>query len=397
MINIEIKPTEIFKKNYLSNAQILINRGGAGSSKSYSIAQLLTIIFLQAEQVKILALRKSSAYIQHSLDEVFKEVFDQFGIRHLITENKTKRFFKYNKNIIQLSSVDDPEKYKSSKWNYIWFEETTEFSFHEFKTIALRNRAQSLPNRPNQIIFTFNPTSELSWIKTMIIDSNKYDYKEINSSYKDNPYLEEFYINSLIALEQQDINFYRIYTLGEWGILENIVYNNWQIIDDLPKDNNSDVFYGLDFGYNNPSSLVKLSSIDSNIYASVLIYESKLTNIDLIEKMNQLIPNKNHPIYADSAEPQRIEEIHRDGFNIHPADKSVKDGIDFVKRQTLKIHKESLNLIKELQTYSYRKNKLGQVIDEPIKFNDHALDALRYGIFSHLIKKYEPNITWITL
>jgi phage terminase large subunit len=395
MKKIEIKPTKIFKQNFLSNAKILINRGGAGSSKSYSTAQMLTIIFLQSSQVKILALRKSSTYIKHSLDEVFKEVFDQFSVRHLITENKTKRFFQYNNNIIQLGSVNDPEKYKSSKWNYIWFEEATEFTFNEFKTLALRNRAQALPHRCNQIIFTFNPTSALSWIKTMIIDSGNYNYHQIVSSYKDNPYLEEFYINDLQALERQDINFYRIYTLGEWGILENIVYSNWQIIDKMPDDISADVFYGLDFGFNNPTALIKLAVFDGEIYISEIIYESRLTNQDLIKKMNQLIKDKNQTIYADSAEPGRIEEISHAGFNVLLADKAVKNGIDFVKRQLLKIHKDSSNIIKEFQTYAYRKDKNGQVIDEPIKFNDHALDALRYGIYSHLRLKFDPSIRWI--
>ncbi|MBF0474167.1 MAG: PBSX family phage terminase large subunit, partial [Nitrospirae bacterium] len=253
----------------------------------------------------------------------------------------------------------------------------------------------SLPDRPNQIIFTFNPTTALSWIKTMIVDTNNYDYVEIVSSYKDNPYLEESYIDNLQNLEKQDINFYRIYTLGEWGVLENIVYNNWEIVDKIPEDGNTDVFYGLDFGYNNPSSFIKLMEVDNVIYASEIIYESKLTNQDLIDKLSELEINQNHPIYCDTAEPARIEEISRAGFNALPADKSVKDGIDFVKRQKLKIHKNSINLTKEFQTYSYKKDKNGNVIDEPVKYNDHALDALRYGIYTHLSNRSELNVRWI--
>jgi len=389
MTTIDIKPTNIFKKNYLSTSPILVNRGGAGSSKSYSIAQLLTILFLKNTQIKILALRKSSTYIKDSLLKDFKDVMDDFSAGQLIKYNKTERYFSSGKKLIQLGSVDDAEKYKSTDWNYIWLEEATEFTFEEFKTLKLRNRTKAVPDRPNQVILTFNPTSSLSWIKTEILDKNIYDYTEIISSYKDNSYLPDFYVKDLQDLEKQDANFYRIYTLGEWGILENVIYSNWQVIDAIPEG--GDVFYGLDFGFNNPSALVKIIVIDQVIYLQELIFESGLTNQDLIDKLNKLILNKNQPIYADSAEPQRIEEISRAVFNIHPANKSVKDGIDFVKRQKLMIEKDSVNLIKELQTYSYRKDKNNNVLDEPIKFNDHALDAMRYGIYTHLGSNSEPN------
>ena len=108
--------------------------------------------------------------------------------------------------------------------------------------------------------------------------------------------------------------------------------------------------------------------------------------IDFIKK--NIPPNTS--IYADCAEPARIEEMKRHNLNVFPADKSVKDGIDYVKRQKLYITSNSSNILKEIRGYSY-KQKDGHSIDEPIKLNDHTMDAIRYAIYSHLGKrpKYE--------
>ena len=106
--------------------------------------------------------------------------------------------------------------------------------------------------------------------------------------------------------------------------------------------------------------------------------------------MENLIPDKDRSIYADSAEPARIEEIRRAGFNIYPSDKSIKDGIDFIKRQKLHILKDSVNLIKEIGGYKYKEDKDGNVMDEPVKFRDHLVDAMRYAIYTHK-RKVTPN------
>ena len=152
-----------------------------------------------------------------------------------------------------------------------------------------------------------------------------------------------------------------------------------------------EIIYGLDFGYNNPSALVEIGIRDENAYILSELYESKLTNADLIEKLKSLIANKNAPVYADAAEPQRIEEITRAGFNIHPADKSVKDGIDYVKRQKILISPECDNAIAEFNTYKWKEDRNGNVLDEPVKFRDHLMDAMRYALYTHS-KSVDPSI-----
>jgi phage terminase large subunit len=171
--------------------------------------------------------------------------------------------------------------------------------------------------------------------------------------------------------------------LGERGISEAKIYNHWQLCDKLP-DNPDEIIYGLDFGYNNPSVLIKIAIKDKIYYWHELIYESYLTNTQLIEKF-KIIIKSNELIYADSAEPQRIEEIKKAGFNIKSADKDVKKGIDIIKTHKWFITKNSINTLKEVKNYSW-KMKDEKITDEPIKINDHAMDAGRYAIHSYNIK-----------
>ncbi len=105
--------------------------------------------------------------------------------------------------------------------------------------------------------------------------------------------------------------------------------------------------------------------------------------IKLIGKLKSFVRNKNAEIYADSAEPMRIEEITRAGFNVYPAKKEVKNGIDYIKRKKIYIHESCAHTIKEIQSYKWKEKKDGEILDEPVKFLDHAMDALRYAVYTH--------------
>ena len=215
---------------------------------------------------------------------------------------------------------------------------------------------------------------ENSWIAQKL--AKEADVELIHSTYHDNPFCSDEYIKILEDLINQDQNFYRIYVLGEWGKLENLIYKNYQLVDSPPEEYTQKA-YGLDFGFVNPTALVAVYLVEDKVYLEELIYQTRITNADLIELLKQL-PKAD--IYADSSEPQRIEEIKRAGFNIYPALKDVKLGIDIGKRRTLYITKSSANLIKEIHGYQYKKNKDNQVLEEPVKFNDHACDAFRYAL-----------------
>jgi phage terminase large subunit len=378
-----VPATRVFYRNRAARAQIIINRGGRGSSKSYSIAQLLLIKFLTEKEKKILILRKTLPSLRISTWLLWMDLIDRYGVGPYIGEHRALLNYTYGRNLLHFGSLDDPEKIKSTDWNYIWIEEANEFAYEDFIILKLRLSAPSLDGKRNQIFVSFNPVDEFSWIKEKVVDG-KEEKEEIVSTYKDNPFLHPDTVQMLEQLREQDRNYHRIYALGQWGRLEDLVYSNYDFVYDLPSsDDHLETIYGLDFGFNAPTALIRIMLKDGEAWEKEMLYQSGLTNAELIEKLKELVPNRSDYIFADSEEPQRIEEIHGAGFNIYPAQKSVKDGIDHVKRHKCHITHDSENLKKEKLSYAWKKDKNGHVLDEPIKFRNHAMDAERYALFTY--------------
>lgn len=386
----QIAVTNIFKKTYNSNKTIVVNRGGARSSKSYSIAQLLVMKLTKEYNRSILVTRKTMPALKITAYKLIIDLLKEYGYYQYCDHNKTDNILIYRptNTFILFSSLDDVERIKSTEWNYIWMEEASEFKYNDYMILKLRLSAPT--DIMNHIYLSFNPISAFHWIKTKVIEVET-EVEEIISTYLDNPFLSQSYIDMLLEIKDQDKNYWSIYGLGEWGILENIIYSNYSTINKLPIEFDQ-IVYGLDFGFNHSTVLIQVGEQDNELYLSELLYQNKLTNNDVIDKLNLLISNKNDYIYADSAEPARIEEIRRAGFNIRASDKSVKDGIDFCKRKHLYINKNSVNLIKEIGGYKYKEDKDGNALEEPLKFNDDACDAFRYPIYTHWGKRIDYKI-----
>jgi len=310
----------------------------------------------------------------------FFQIMKEAKIYREERHNKSDLIYKYyNGSEIEFISVDQPTKIRGRKRQYLWLNEANEFTYEDFRQLLLRTE--------KQIFMDYNPADEYHWIYEKVL--TRKDVTLIKSTYKDNPYLDKTIVKEIESLADMDKNYWRIYGLGERGISETIIYNHWQFCDELP---DGEVIYGLDFGWNNPTALVKVVIKDKNFYCKEQLYQSYLTNQQLIEKLKGIV-DQNSYIYADSAEPQRIEEIKRAGFNIKPADKDIKKGIDTIKSHGLYITKDSVNLLKEIKSYSF-KEKDGRPLDEPIKLNDHLMDSIRYACHSHQLMP-KPEIRFL--
>jgi phage terminase large subunit len=296
-----------------------------------------------------------------------------------------------NGSEILFRGMDDAEKIKSSEFNYIWMEEATEFTMQDFLQLRLRLRRANAGQR-NQMFLTFNPVS--SWATDHFLKQEQEDVGILQTTYKDNiRFLDDDYVKALEGLANQDLSFYQIYALGQIAELKNKVYNNYVIVKDLPSSYD-EIIYGVDFGYNNPSVILEIGIKDDNIYIIKELYKTHLTNSELIEEMKTFV-HTNSDVYADAAEPDRIKEIEQAGFNIYPAKKEVKNGIDFLKRKKIYIHENCTNTIEEIKNYKYKEDRQGNVLEEPVKFNDHAMDAMRYAVYTHMNKYGEPTIRFI--
>ena len=373
-INNDVDVTQVYHRLVRSKAEINVFRGGTGSSKSYSTAQFFIINKLCGQTgKKIVIARKTLPALKKTAYWEVMELLKKYQVPY--KENKTDLEYHINGNILYFLSIDNPDKVASLNTDDVWLEEGTDFTFKDFMQFYLRLKGQ--------IYFTFNPVDQHHWINQILVQGGKYDVYEDVSTYRDNPFLAPQRVKRIEQLINQDDNYYRIYNQGEWGSLKNLIYSGFKIVN-IPAEP-SEVTYGLDFGFNHPSCLVKIYWKDNKFISQELLYKSELTNTMLIEEVKELIPESDRQkyLYADSAEPARIEEFFKAGFNIQPAHKSVKDGIDYVKTHSMGITSDSVNGRKEKQSYKYKEDKNGNVLDEPVKAMDDFCDAERYGAYSY--------------
>jgi len=397
----DIAVTNVYDRTVKSDAVVVANSGGAGSSKSVSVAQLCIQALMGGNGQKILVTRKTLPALKMSAMLLVVDLLKEYGYYEFCGHNKTDHKITYQEtkdgkiikeNFIIFSSLDDVRKMKSTDFTIIWCEEATENNLNDFDLLRMRLRGKSKDKRfKRQMHLTFNPIDQNHWIASHVIPTAECEL--IRSNHKDNPFMDKQYVAYLENLKKVNYNLYRVYCLGEWGVLENVIYSDWSEITtemfDAIKAN--DEWYGLDFGVVHATVLEHIKIYEGKIYIREEIYEKKVsvgdkvfTNQNLIVRLEELIDkcDRHRDIYADSAEPNRIAEISRRGFNIKPANKDVLAGIDLVLRYHL--HICGLNTIKEIKGYSRKKDVNGNVLPHPIKFMDDTMDATRYGMYSHL-------------
>lgn len=367
-MQVNIKATSVFQRNWEANTRIIVNQGGTRSSKTYSIAQYFILKLLQ-ETGKVLTItRKTMPSLKQSVMRDFYQILSDSGIYDEASQNKSDHTYKLNGNLVEFVSLDQPQKKRGTKRDYLWMNEANEFTEEDFLQLILRTS--------EKIILDYNPSDEFHWIYDKILPRN--DCTFIQSTYKDNTFLPKETIEEIERLKDTDENYWKIYGLGERGHLEGLIFTNWSEAN-FPDEGGH--IYGLDFGFNNPTALTKVLIKEKNCYVDQVIYQSHLTNQQLIDMMKSIGVESYARIYCDAAEPQRIEELRQAGFHVMSADKSVMDGIDRLKRMKIIVSPRSNDLKKELRSYVWQKDKLGRVVDkEPVKFNDHAIDSMRYAV-----------------
>jgi phage terminase large subunit len=373
--------TNVFYRNAASKQSLILNVGGARSSKSYSISQLLVYRFITEKKKRILTARKTFPALRTSTYEMTIGMLEATGLYRYFDHNKSDHTLRnpYTGGLWLFTSIDNPEKIKSQEFNYVHLEEANEFTYEDFRIVKLRMSAPKGPGEINQIFLSCNPSDFTGWIKEKFMVQEKYD--EIHSSYLDNPFLDPDYVKDLEALREQDETYWKIYGLGLWAEYLELIYGAPKVLPSLPKSD--DYFYGLDFGFNHPTVLLEIGVKENTANIREIIYQTRLTTPDLIDLMKLRITpyERRRPIYADPEDPGRIQELNLAGFNVYSADNDVLPGIEFCKRFKVFTTTESPNFIKEESAYKWRKDKNENILDEPVKIWDHSPDAKRYGLF----------------
>lgn len=392
-IDLRLEVSEHFAPYYLDRSRYLVLWGGAGSGKSYFAAQKVILRCLAEPGHRFIVVRKVASTLRHS---VFRRLVTQVYDWHLgpfVQINKSDRTITFmNGSEILCIGLDDPEKLKSLDGpTSAWCEEPTELLPDDFEQLDLRFRGQS--DKYYQFILSFNPVSTKSWLKERFFDTPQKSTRTVHSNYLHNPRLDESFLEMLGELRDRNPSLYKVYGEGDWGRLEGVIYEPPRILSrEVWPTNFRDRCYGLDFGFNHKCALIDIgwAGDDPDPYLREVVAESGLTMPQLIETMHREIPSSIRgwvPIYCDSAYPGSIQELYDAGFNAIPATKgqgSVYDGIQRLKSLRFNSLDTNVELNSEFSTYCWAVDKNGKPVDAPVKHNDDCMDALRYGVTSHL-------------
>ena len=381
----KIYVTPVFQKLHAANATTVVNVGGAGSSKSYSSLQLIISECSGLSGQSFLIMRKTMPALRMTTMRDFFTMLKEYHLYQPANHNKTENTYYLNGNLIQFAGLDDVEKIKSSAWNKLLLEEANEFTWDDYLVLLTRLRGKVVAGaRPNQIRLNLNPSDAQGWIPKNL--PTLPDVQFIHSTYVDNPFLDPHYVKILTGLKDIDYNHYRIYALGEWGVLKGRIYRNFDFVsaEAWPASFDDEV-YGVDFGFNDPSVVLHIGVKGREAWIRELVYKSGLTTGALAQEMKAIIPERQRSrlFRCDSAEPDRIAELCSNGFNAVGAEKgpgSIKAGIDYCLGWKLHVSTDSPHTKKELESYCWKLNKAGEPMDEPIGYNDHSMSGLRYGL-----------------
>ena len=372
----DIQATAIFEKNYeaiLGDKRFIINEGGSRSSKTYSLCQLMIIYCLQNNNKVVSVIRKTFPALRATVLRDFIEILKEIGLYKQESHNKSEHIYTFaNGSMVEFFSVDDEQKIRGRKRDVAWCNEANELYFDDFTQLNMRTE--------NKLIFDYNPSESASWLYELPAEESI----KIKSTYKDNPFLPDSIKAQIEDLARTDEALYQIYALGEKATSKSNIYSNWSFVAHRPAKFVKYV-YGLDFGYNHPTALMRVYYCDNDIYIEPVIYESYLTTTMLIEKLGTLGIEQTVTLLADYSRPEIIREMNIAGYDVQNANKVVKKGIDNVKTFGV-ICENNKALKREYENYKWK--KIGDFItDEPVKLFDDAMDAIRYAT-THIRQEY---------
>ena len=375
----KIRVNKVYTHLKRSSKKIVVEQGGTRSGKTYNI--LLWIIFHYCGKHTghtITIARKTFPAVRSSVMRDFFDILKQYDIYSEENHNKSNSEYILNGNLVEFVSLDQPQKIRGRKRDLAFLNEANELTFEDWQQIVFRTSGR--------IVIDYNPSDTFHWIYDRVIPRDDADFYQ--TTYRDNPFLDATIVAEIERLKETDEHYWRVYGLGERGTNRAQIFQ-FTTYQQLPPQAKF-LSYGLDFGFtNDPSALVACYQWGDNLYFQEVLYSTNLTNQDLDQQFNKLGIGRYDEIFADSAEPKSIEELHRMGWNIKPTAKgtdSINAGIDMLKRY--KLHITGSNLTKEMENYKWLEDKNGNLLNRPEDKYNHAIDAIRYGVYNKLSK---PN------
>ncbi len=371
-------------------------KGGRASKKSKTTALNLMVRMLQYPLANTLVIRKTYRTLKDSCFAELKWAAARLGVtdRWEIKESPLEMTYRPTGQKILFRGLDDPLKVTSVTVDtgalcWLWIEEAYEIDEQtDFDMINESIRGRAPDGLFKQITVTFNPWSENHWLKSRFFDCpSDEDLLAITTNYTCNEWLDQSDLKVFEDMKRLNPRRYAVAGLGEWGVAEGLVFENWHTEDFRKEQLGTDFkhIFGLDYGYtNDPTAFVAMavSPAERAIYIYDELYEKRLLNSDIVKKIKSMGYGKER-IVADSAEPKTNDTLRREGLRIIPSVKgadSVRAGIHQLQEYKLVVHPRCKNTLKELSCYVWQTDRDGKPTGYPKDSDNHLMDAMRYAM-----------------
>ncbi len=338
----EFNPNLTFLWESVPKNRVSCLQGGARSGKTTAALQYF-IDYADTYSGNVISIvRNTFPSLRATALRDFIDLMEETGLYDPNNESKPSGYYEYEHegNLFEFFSVDNEAKVRGRKRDILYYNEANEGNLETFRQLALRTSGR--------IILDFNPSDADGYVREHI--QSRPDTETCITTYLDNPFLSLEQIAEIELLKLADPEYYAVFGLGQYGRLAGQILGHYKVCYQYQMPIGHKKIYGLDFGYS----------------AAI--------------------------IYADSAEPDRIQEFKDAGFiNIQPANKSWKPGIDMLRSKPLYVCEDSKDAIREVKGYRYKTGAGGITLEEPVPSPDHWIDALRYAVFSHFRQAPKPK------
>jgi len=384
-----IQATTALRKISGLKKRIKVIQGGQGAGKTISILILLINHASSKENKEILIISSELTKMRLTVIKDFVKVMRLCGLYNDANFIAGTLYRFPSGSFIKFIGLDKSDVGKGLRSDIAYFNEVNKCDFESYRQVA---------SRANIVYADFNPDKEF-FIHTDVIGRDDVDFLKL--TFQDNEllsvnerseillYKEKGYSEDGTIINEYWANLWRVYGLGLIGSIQGVVFENWSKIDDIPSSAKL-LAYGCDWGFtNDPTTLVSLWQYDGYYILNEEIYQRGLVNSEIAALMKSLNISKQVQIFADSAEPKSIRDLQTYGYRITGADKgadSILFGISKMQEEKFLVTKKSINLVTELQSYTWSVDKNGAKQNKPIDANNHLIDAVRYYFTS---KKYD--------
>ena len=372
--------TSAIRKLYALKKRKKVIQGGTSAGKTFGILPILIDRCIRTPYLETSVVSESIPHLRRGAMKDFLKIMIETGRYRDGQWNRSALKYTFtNGSYIEFFSVEQPDKLRGARRNVLYCNEANNIPFEAYNQLAIRTSGD--------IWIDFNPTANF-WAHKEV--ANQPDADFITLTYLDNEALPQTIVDDIEAARDKAktseywANWWKVYGLGQVGSLEGVCIKEWQEIK-LPLEARL-LCYGMDFGYSNdPTTLIGLYKYNDAYIFDEIIYQKKLLNSDTsnLFKAHDI----NAVVYADSAEPKSIAELRTLGHKVLPCTKgkdSIVYGINLINQNKIYITSRSKNLIKELQSYTWTKDREGNTINKPISTFNHCIDAARYAITSQL-------------